>query len=165
MSTEEILALFESMEAAEGGRAAVFRYLLALLLLRERDCFGWWISGSASRGGRCCSSCVGAGPQGIEPEVVEVVDPGMDEEAVAAGIEELWARCSRAPNRRAVGRESAHGPGGAGGRALRGASGRLCRGRGAGGEIPEARGGARVCGDGGSVGREGCAAGPGVVPR
>ncbi|VAX35762.1 hypothetical protein MNBD_PLANCTO03-272, partial [hydrothermal vent metagenome] len=31
------------------------------------------------------------GPKNIEPEVHEVVDPGMDEDAIAAGIEELGA--------------------------------------------------------------------------
>ena len=90
MSTEEMLALFESMEAAEGGRAAVFRYLLALLLLRKR--VYRVVDQRVGEQGRPVLQLVRrGGQQGIEPEVVEVVDPGMDEEAVAAGIEELGA--------------------------------------------------------------------------
>lgn len=90
MGTEEMLALFESMEAAEEGRAAVFRYLLSLLLLRKR--LYRVVDQRVGEHGRPVLQMVRrGGEKGIEPEVVEVVDPGMDEESVAAGIGELGA--------------------------------------------------------------------------
>jgi len=90
LDTEEILALFEGMEPVEEGRAAVFRYLLALLLLRKR--LFRVVDQRVGAAGRPVLQLVRrGGPGGIEPEIIEVVDPGMDEEAVAAGIEELGA--------------------------------------------------------------------------
>lgn len=90
MGTEELLALFEGMEGGEGARAAVFRYLLALLLLRKR--LYRVVDQRVGEGGRPVLQLVRrGGEKGIAPEVVEVVDPGMDEEAVAAGIGELGA--------------------------------------------------------------------------
>lgn len=90
LGEEELLQLFEGMEPAEEGRAAVFRYLLALLLMRKRVLrivdqrvgeHGRPVLQLARRGG----------PKAVEPEIHEVVDPGMDEAAVATGIEELGA--------------------------------------------------------------------------
>lgn len=90
MGAEEVLALFEGMDGAEEGRAAVFRYLLALLLLRKR--LYRVVDQRVGDNGRPVLQLVRRGGQkGVEPEVVEVVDPGMDEEAIAVGIEELGA--------------------------------------------------------------------------
>lgn len=96
LGDEEMLALFESMDEAAEGRAAVFRYLLALLLLRKRV---YRVADQrVGEHGRPVLQLVRrGGPRGIEPEVVEVVDPGMDEGAVAAGIEELGAAISGEP--------------------------------------------------------------------
>lgn len=88
LGDEELSQLFEGMEASAEGRAAVFRYLLALLLLRRRV----YRVRDQRRGehGRPVLQLVRrGGPKHLEPEVHEVVDPGMDEEAIAAGIEEL----------------------------------------------------------------------------
>jgi len=88
LDTEELLALFEGMEPVEEGRAAVFRYLLALMLLRQR--LFRVVDQRVGGNGRPVLQLVRrGGPKNLEPEVVEVVDPGMDAEAVAAGIEEL----------------------------------------------------------------------------
>lgn len=90
LGTDDLLGLFEGMEAAEEGRAAVFRYLLALMLLRKR--LFRVIDQRVGEHGRPVLQLVRrGGAKGIEPEVHEVVDPGMDEDAVAAGIEELGA--------------------------------------------------------------------------
>jgi len=86
----ELLELFEGMEGADEGRAAVFRYLLALLLMRKR--LLRVVDQRVGEGGRPVLRLARrGGPKGVEPDVVEVVDPGMDEESVAAGIEELGA--------------------------------------------------------------------------
>lgn len=88
LDDEEILGLLEGMEAGAEGRAAVFRYLVALLLLRKRVLRV--ADQRVGAGGRPVLVLVRrGGPKGIEPEPIEVTDPGMDEQAVAAGIEEL----------------------------------------------------------------------------
>jgi hypothetical protein len=87
---EELLALFEGMDAAEEGRAAVFRYLVALLLLRKR-LFRVVDQRVGESGRPVLQIARRGGPKGIEPEIMEVVDPGMDEAAVAEGIAELGA--------------------------------------------------------------------------
>jgi len=90
MGTDDLLGLFEGMEAAEEGRAAVFRYLLALMLLRKR--LFRVVDQRVGEHGRPVLLLVRrGGPKNIEPEVHEIVDPGMDEDAIAAGIEELGA--------------------------------------------------------------------------
>jgi hypothetical protein len=90
LGEEELLQLFEGMEAAEEGRAAVFRYLLALLLMRKRVLR--IVDQRVGDHGRPVLQLVRrGGPKDIEPEIHEVVDPGMDETAIAAGIEELGA--------------------------------------------------------------------------
>lgn len=90
MGTDDLLGLFEGMEAADEGRAAVFRYLLALMLLRKR--LFRVVDQRVGDTGRPVLQLVRrGGPRNVEPEVHEVVDPGMDEDAIAAGIEELGA--------------------------------------------------------------------------
>ena len=90
LSPDELLGLFEGLEPAAEGRAAVFRYLLALMLLRKR--LFRVVDHRVGDNARPVLQLVRrGGPKNIEPEVIEVVDPGMDEEAVAAGIEELGA--------------------------------------------------------------------------
>lgn len=88
LSTDELLGLFEGMEPVEEGRGAVFRYLLALMLLRKR-LFRVVDQRVGDNGRPVLQLARRGGPKNIEPEVIEVIDPGMDEEAVAAGIEEL----------------------------------------------------------------------------
>ncbi len=90
MGTDDLLGLFEGMEAAEEGRAAVFRYLLALMLLRKR-LFRVVDQRLGDHGRPVLQLVRRGGPKNIEPQVHEVIDPGMDEDAVAAGIEELGA--------------------------------------------------------------------------
>lgn len=87
-ATDELFAMFEGMDSQAEGRAAVFRYLLALLLMRKRVLrladqrvgdTGRPVLQLAKRGA----------PKGATPEMFDVTDPGMDEDSVAAGIEEL----------------------------------------------------------------------------
>ncbi|MBK7405791.1 MAG: hypothetical protein IPJ41_14515 [Phycisphaerales bacterium] len=88
LDDEEILGLLEGLDPLAEGRAAVFRYLLALLLLRRRVLRVK--DQRVGEGGRPVLVLVRrGGPKGLEPEPIEVTDPGMDEQAVAAGIEEL----------------------------------------------------------------------------
>ncbi len=88
----ELFELFESMEDAQEGKPAVFRYLLALLLMRKRTLR--LVDQQVNPSGRPVLCLVRRGeksklPKGVEPKIHKVIDPGMDEQAIAAGIEQL----------------------------------------------------------------------------
>lgn len=82
---DELLDLFMQLgEATESNRLA-FRYLLALILVRKRLLR---VEGSPKRG----SLTVRLKPVGDTPgQLVEVVDPGMDESMIADATEQLSA--------------------------------------------------------------------------
>lgn len=88
--TDELWAMFEGLDAEAAGRGAVFRYLLALMLMRKRIL--GLVDQRVGDGGRPVLVLArrGAGPDGPR-ETFEVTDPGMDQDAVAAGTEELGA--------------------------------------------------------------------------
>lgn len=90
LGEDELLQLFEGMEPAQEGRAAAFRYLLALLLMRKRV-LRIVDQRLADHGRPVLQLARRGGPKDVEPEIHEVVDPGMDETAITAGIEELGA--------------------------------------------------------------------------
>lgn len=73
--------IFESLEGAEDRRRRVFRFVLALLLMRKKKLVFERREGETlvlrERGG------------GDEPRMHEVTDPGMDDEAVADAIEQI----------------------------------------------------------------------------
>lgn len=86
---EELLAMFEGLGDAEAeGRAATLRYLLALMLMRKRVLR--LVDQRVGEGGRPVLQLArrGGGKEG-PVETFEVVDPGMDEDAIATGIREL----------------------------------------------------------------------------
>lgn len=88
--SEELFAMFEGMDAEAEGRAAVFRYLLALMLMRKR--LLRLVDQRVGDGGRpVLQLAKRGGPKGAEPEMFDVTDPGMNEDAIAAGIQELGA--------------------------------------------------------------------------
>jgi hypothetical protein len=93
-----LVDLFAQLEGAtEPGRVS-FRYLLALMLIRKRLLkYEGTRAGSVrgEEGGPAASKIMlvrAATPAGATPaENVEVVDPGMDDAAIAAAVEELSA--------------------------------------------------------------------------
>ena len=86
--TDELFAMFEGMDGEAEGRAAVFRYLLALMLMRKRILR--LADQRVGDRGRPVLQLVRRGvPKGAPPELFDVTDPGMDEDAIAAGIQEL----------------------------------------------------------------------------
>lgn len=87
---DELFAVFEAMDEEAEGRAEVFRYLLALMLMRKRQLR--LVDQRVGDNGRpVLQLAQRGGPKGAEPRVFEVTDPGMDEDAIAAGIQELGA--------------------------------------------------------------------------
>lgn len=80
---DELLDLFMQLAEATEPKRQAFRYLLALILVRKRLLR---VEGSPRRG----KLVVRLRPVGDQPgEVVEVVDPGMDEAMVAEATEQL----------------------------------------------------------------------------
>lgn len=96
--TDELFAMFEGMDSEAEGRAAVFRYLLALMLMRKRILR--LVDQRVGDTGRPVLQLAKRGdPKGATPEMFDVTDPGMDEDAVAAGIQELGAvLCGNEPD-------------------------------------------------------------------
>ncbi len=85
LDDEEIAGLFESLDADGDNRQRAFRYVLALLLVRRRV---YRQVGSAEREGERVMLLVRRGIAKDETPI-EVADPGMDAEAVAAAMEML----------------------------------------------------------------------------
>lgn len=79
MSDAELLDLFEELAGAAEHRQVVFRYVLALLLIRRRS-----LRLMGSRPGMLLVL-----PKGAEGSPLEVADPGMDEAAAGEAIEQL----------------------------------------------------------------------------
>jgi hypothetical protein len=79
MSDDELRDLFEELAEATEPRQIVFRYVLALLLIRRRV-----LRLMGSRPGVLLVL-----PKGVEGEPQPVTDPGMDEAAVADAIEQV----------------------------------------------------------------------------
>lgn len=85
-----LLDLFEQLEAATEARKIAFRYLLALVLVRKR-----LLSLEGSRQGvmlvRHKGSALPPERGGDGPPLIEVIDPGLDRQAMEEGTEELAA--------------------------------------------------------------------------
>lgn len=82
---EELMDLFLQLGEATEPKRLAFRYLLALILVRKRLLR---VEGSPKRG----SLTVRLKPVGDTPgQLVEVVDPGMDETMIADATEQLSA--------------------------------------------------------------------------
>jgi hypothetical protein len=79
LSDPELLDLFEELQGAAEHKQVVFRYVLALLLVRRRV-----LRLMGSPPGRLLVL-----PRGEAGQPREVVDPGMDEAAVGEAIEQL----------------------------------------------------------------------------
>ncbi|MCE7972926.1 MAG: hypothetical protein DYG92_01185 [Leptolyngbya sp. PLA1] len=79
MSDPELLDLFEELAGATEHKQVVFRYVLALLLVRRRS-----LRLMGSRPGMLLVL-----PKGAEGPPLEVTDPGMDEAAAGEAIEQL----------------------------------------------------------------------------
>ena len=81
ISQDELFDLFEQLAEADQPRRIGFRYLLALMLMRKRRLvFEGAVPGDPKR------LRLKARPGGA---IYEVIDPGMDEEAIARATEEL----------------------------------------------------------------------------
>lgn len=89
---EELLALFEQLGESEDALAdakkQAFRFVLALLLIRKRLLRH---EGGRRNSGRSCMLVRSRGPAGWDPAspLIEVVDPDMDEAAIAGATEML----------------------------------------------------------------------------
>ncbi len=82
---DELIDLFMQLAEASETKRLAFRYLLALILVRKRLLR---VEGSPKRG----TLTVRLKPVGDTPgQVVEVVDPGMDETMIADATEQLSA--------------------------------------------------------------------------
>ncbi len=83
LGDEELIDIFEQMRGATDRRQQVFRYLLTLALMRRR-----MLKYEGSRGSTMLvrrRTLAGA----PEAELLEVLDPGMDEAAIGEAMEEL----------------------------------------------------------------------------
>jgi hypothetical protein len=78
----ELLDLFEELGGSAEPKQVTFRYILALLLVRRRV-----LRVVGTRPGVMSVVPRGAGDMGREP--MNVVDPGLDEQAIADAIEQL----------------------------------------------------------------------------
>ena len=85
-----LLDLFEQLAGATEGRKVAFRYLLALVLVRKR-----LLVIEGAKGGTMLVRHKGAAlpPErgGVGPPLLEVIDPGLDPQALEEGTEELAA--------------------------------------------------------------------------
>ncbi|MEL7473160.1 MAG: hypothetical protein AAGK04_07575 [Planctomycetota bacterium] len=77
-----LMELFESLGGAEDTRRQVFRYVLALLLIRKKKLEYLGAADGVLRVRE-------RGPKDAPSETQHVVNPGMDDDAVAAAIEQL----------------------------------------------------------------------------
>lgn len=82
---KELLALFERLAEAEGDRGLAFRFVLALLLIRNRLLRQ---VGSSKKGDRHALLVIPKGAGGEIPPI-EVIDPGMTPQAIDAVTEEF----------------------------------------------------------------------------
>lgn len=89
LDDDELLDLFEQMQEAADPRRLAFRYVLALLLIRRRLLRheGTRPGGEDATPVLLVSRRKGSAPG--EAPVLEVVDPGMADESIAAAIEQL----------------------------------------------------------------------------
>ncbi len=83
LSDPELLELFEELGGAMEPRQQAFRYLLALLLVRRRV-----LKMVRSEAGRLLVQPKTA-PNTPEGATIEVIDPGLTDEAIAQAIEQL----------------------------------------------------------------------------
>jgi len=102
---DSLMDLFEQLGEESDARKVAFRFVLALLLVRRR-----LLVVEGTRKGALLVR-----PRGVErppkgPPLIEVVDPSLDEETVAAVIEQMRAIVGDEP-----GAEAAAGAGAAGG--------------------------------------------------
>ncbi len=81
---DELLALFDQLAEADQDRQLAFRFILSLILIRKRLLRH---VGSKAMDGRAVSLLKRKGSPDDPP--VEVVDPGMDESAIEAAMEQL----------------------------------------------------------------------------
>ena len=83
LSDEELLDLFEQLAASDQPRQRAFRYVLALLLVRRRVLVyeGQQPGVMRVREKRLVAE--------VPAAVVDVIDPGLDDETTAAVIEQL----------------------------------------------------------------------------
>jgi hypothetical protein len=84
LSDPELLELFEELAGATEARQLVFRYLLALLLVRRRV-----LKMAGTRRGVLLVRYKPATPGGPEQPPLEVVDPDIDDRSITDAIEEL----------------------------------------------------------------------------
>ncbi|USN98575.1 MAG: hypothetical protein H6810_10425 [Phycisphaeraceae bacterium] len=82
----EVLDLFEQLAEAEDPRQLAFRYLLALILIRKRQ-LAWEGATPAARGVPGSISVRRRGEKDAPP--MEVVDPGLDDDAIDAATEQI----------------------------------------------------------------------------
>jgi len=80
-----LMELFESLDGADDRRRRVFRYVLALLLMRKKE-----LVYEGQRAGELVLRRKGRKDDETR-EVYRVADPGMDDEAIAAAVEQVSA--------------------------------------------------------------------------
>jgi hypothetical protein len=84
---EALLDILEQLEGAQETSRLSFRYILTLMLIRKRLLK---FEGTVDTGGRKLMRVRRATPAGQpQAELMEVVDPGMDDAAIAAAVEQL----------------------------------------------------------------------------
>jgi hypothetical protein len=95
-----LMDLFEQLEGAAAPARVSFRYLLALMLIRKRLLK---YEGTRRDGESRAMIVRAATPAGATPAMqAEVIDPGMDDRAIAEAIEQLTAvMAGEAPDARA----------------------------------------------------------------
>lgn len=84
LSDGELLELFERLNEATEPKQLSFRYLLALMLVRRK-----MLRYEGTRDGVMTVRMKPATPGGPEPEAMAVPDPKLDDEAVAAVLQQL----------------------------------------------------------------------------
>jgi len=87
VSDDEVMDLFEQLEDAERDGQRVFRYLLALMLLRKKRIE--MVRLEPPSGDAPARLIVRRRVKGGGTDPYEVVDPRMDDDAIAEGIESL----------------------------------------------------------------------------
>ncbi len=89
IDSESVMSIFESLADDDDPKRQLFRYLLALVLIRKR-----LLSVIDSRPGENArGSIMLVRPRGVPPESapIQVTDPGVDEASVAEATEQLEA--------------------------------------------------------------------------
>lgn len=89
IDSESVMSIFESLADDDDPRRQLFRYLLALVLVRKRMLS--IVDSRPGENGR--GSVMLVRPRGAAPEAahIEVIDPGVDEASVAEATEQLEA--------------------------------------------------------------------------